>query len=544
MESLQEASDALRAGDGASARQTLTKLIRQHRQDEMLWWRLSASVEEERQRIYCLNRMLAINPANKDARLELLRLKRPQSTPPSKPKTRFSWGAALVIAVSACVLAGVPLLMSPAFSPGNAATPANELIPITGAEPTAAIIEPTDTPTSLPEPTASPTPEPTPTASAGLAGAPLPAGANLAVGLSGRSHRGIDLLEGVFALNAEQHVLQLLTDAGNNLQGSAPDGKRLLVNQGRNLYVHNLADGTQTLLSDDFITPCMKFYLLPDTCVNAAWLPASDRVAFMTQGEDSLFYINVVNADGSDNHRLTQPGEQPRGIYPSSDEHKLYWKSAQPAGNDVWRSMMDGILPAANEVFTVWNLNMKISAVYGWKVDAEKNPLYTYRYEVRWTPLQGGESQLALNDLQSPVFSPGASVFAYYNNMGVFVAPLDQSAFTFVESAEDFRTLALSPDGAWLFAAANGKNILFNTVDDTRRDLDLNGADVLDAAWSPDGRQVLLLGFKAILEQENAWQYQELYLVDSSSGLVQNLGAITAPDSRPYFVERVEWFGE
>jgi len=543
MKSLQEASDALRAGDGASARQTLTKLIRQHRQDEILWWRLSASVEEERQRIYCLKRVLAINPANKEARLELMRLKRPQSTAPSKPKARYTWGAALVIAVSACVLAGVPLLMSPAFSPEKAATPANELIPITGAEPTAAI-EPTETPTSPPEPTASATSEPAPTAAAGLMGAPLPAGANLAVGLSVRSHRGVDLLEGVFALNAEQHVLQSLTDAGNNLQGAAPDGKRLLVNQGRNLYVHNLADGTQTLLSDDFITPCMKFYLLPDTCVNTAWLPVSDRVAFMTQGDDGLFYINVANVDGSDNHRLTQPAEQPRGIYPSPDENKLYWKSAQPAGNDVWRSMMDGTLPAANEVFTVWNLNMKISAVYGWKVDAEKNPLYTYRYEVRWTPLQGGESQLTLNDLLSPVFSPHASVFAYYNSMGVFVAPLDQSSFTFVESAEDFRTLALSPDGAWLFAAANGKNILFNTVDHTRRDLDLNGADVLDAAWSPDGRQVLLLGFNVVLEQKNAWHYHELYLVDASSGLVQSLGAITAPDSRPYFVEQVKWLDE
>jgi len=543
MKSLQEASDALRTGDGASARRTLVELIRQHRQDEMLWWRLSASVEEERQRIYCLKRVLALNPANKEARMELMRLKRPQPTPPAKSRPRFSWGAALVIAVSACVLAGVPLLMSPAFSPGRTATPANELIPITGAESTAAI-EPADTPTSLPEPTASPTSEPTPMAAAGLAGAPLPAGANLAVGLSVRSHRGVDLLEGVFAVNAEQHVLHSLTDVGNNLQGAAPDGKHLLVSQGRNLYVHNLVDGTQTLLSDDFITPCMKFYLLPDTCVNAAWLPVSDRVAFMTQGDDGLFYINVANADGRDNHRLTQPGEQPRGIYPSPDENKLYWKSAQPAANDVWRSMMDGTLPAANEVFTVWNLNMKISAVYGWKVDAEKNPLYTYRYEVRWTPLQGGESQLALNDLQSPVFSPGASVFAYYNNMGVFVAPLDQSAFTFVESAEDFRTLALSPDGAWLFTAANGKNILFNTIEHTRRDLDLNSADVLDAAWSPDGRQVLLLGFNVVLEQKNAWHYHELYLVDLSSGLVQNLGAITAPDSRPYFVEQLEWLGE
>ena len=80
MKSLQEASDALRAGDGASARQTLVELIRLHRQDELLWWRLSASVEQERQRIYCLKRVLAINPANKEARLELMRLKRPQST--------------------------------------------------------------------------------------------------------------------------------------------------------------------------------------------------------------------------------------------------------------------------------------------------------------------------------------------------------------------------------------------------------------------------------------------------------------------------------
>ncbi len=543
MKSLQEASDALRAGDGASARQTLVELIRQHRQDEMLWWRLSASVEQERQRIYCLKRVLAINPANKEARLELMRLKRPQPTPSLKPKQRFTWGAALVMAVSACVLAVAPLLMSPAFPTGTAATPVNELIPITGAEPTAAT-QPTEISTAQPEPTASPNPEPTATAAAGLTGAPLPAGANLAVGLSVRSHRGIDRLEGVFGMNAEQHILQSLTDVGNNLQGAAPDGKHLLVSHGRKLYVHNLADGAQTLLSDDFITPCMKYYLLPDTCVNAAWLPASDRVAYMTVGEDGLFYINVVNADGSDTRRLTLPGEQPRGIYPSPDESKLYWKSAQPSENDVWRSMMDGGLPAANEVFTVWNLNMKISAVYGWKVDAEKNPLYTYRYEVRWTPLQGGESQLTLNDLQSPVFSPRAGVFAYYNNMGVFVAPLDQSSFTFVESADDVRTLALSPDGAWLFAAANGKHILFNTVDHTRRDLDLGDADVLDAAWSPDGEQVLLLGFKAVLEQENAWHYQELYLVDPSSGLVQNLGAVTAPDSQPYFVERMEWLGD
>jgi hypothetical protein len=142
------------------------------------------------------------------------------------------------------------------------------------------------------------------------------------------------------------------------------------------------------------------------------------------------------------------------------------------------------------------------------------------------------------------VFSPNANVFAYYNKMGVILAPLDQSGYTLIESAENFHTLSLSPDGTWLFVASNGKSFLFNTVDHSRQELELKLADGIDAVWSPDGRQVLLVSLNTILEQKNAWHYQELNLLNLSDGNMEALGAIHAPDAHPYFLEHVEWLDD
>ncbi len=403
-------------------------------------------------------------------------------------------------------------------------------------------VEPTFTlePTLAPEPTA----EPTVAVAANLPGlqaAALPEGMNLVVSLSHRSQRGVDERSGLYSIDGGQRTLQALLDGGMDLQGSAADGKRLLINQARNLYVYNMADGSQTLLSDKFITPCTPYYLLPDTCVNAAWLPGTEQVAFLGLDGDQA-KIFVVDSDGQNTRSITQANDQPRGIYPYADATKIFWKSVSPNVTDVWFSMIDGVLPAANQVFSKTNLTDEMTTLYGTKEMSADEFTFSYTYEVRWTSISGGESQPTFNEMQSPVFAPDGKSFAFYNHLGVFSAPIDQSGYSYLDYQYNFDTMALSPDGRKLFVATNGKNLLVkNTINNKVQELPFSTTDVRKAVWSPNSDYLLLVSFAPLQDQNSVWHTHELTLFKLEDESFTSLGAIGLPSSPPFFVENVVW---
>jgi hypothetical protein len=82
---LQDAINAIQAGDHTGGKALLAKLLQQDPNNEAAWIWMSGTVEEIDQRRYCLEKALAINPANVTAQAGLIRMgfQPPTVTPPT-----------------------------------------------------------------------------------------------------------------------------------------------------------------------------------------------------------------------------------------------------------------------------------------------------------------------------------------------------------------------------------------------------------------------------------------------------------------------------
>lgn len=83
---LQQGIAALKAGDKAQARRLFGRAIRENRQDAQAWLRLSDAVENDRERLICLHKVLAIDPGNKAARRAIDKLQ-PKASHRPAPKS-------------------------------------------------------------------------------------------------------------------------------------------------------------------------------------------------------------------------------------------------------------------------------------------------------------------------------------------------------------------------------------------------------------------------------------------------------------------------
>lgn len=83
----QEAVEALRAGDKAKARDLLTKLLKTDQNNVQYWIWLSAVVESTKERIYCLQTVLQLDPENTTAKRGLVLL---GALPPDESVKPFS----------------------------------------------------------------------------------------------------------------------------------------------------------------------------------------------------------------------------------------------------------------------------------------------------------------------------------------------------------------------------------------------------------------------------------------------------------------------
>lgn len=76
---------AIRAGDKATGRDKLMRVVELDQMHEQAWLWLSAAVETNEDRIICLENVLTINPAHEVARRGLEKLRRSASPPPAEP---------------------------------------------------------------------------------------------------------------------------------------------------------------------------------------------------------------------------------------------------------------------------------------------------------------------------------------------------------------------------------------------------------------------------------------------------------------------------
>src|SRR3990172_2491101 len=65
---LDEAIAAAKGGDRTKAKDKLTRFLRYDQKNEHAWLWMSSVVESDRERIYCLNNALKINPNNRTAK--------------------------------------------------------------------------------------------------------------------------------------------------------------------------------------------------------------------------------------------------------------------------------------------------------------------------------------------------------------------------------------------------------------------------------------------------------------------------------------------
>jgi tetratricopeptide (TPR) repeat protein len=83
---LQHGIAALRAGDKAKARQLLAGAIQKEPHNAQAWLWLSGAVNNDKERLECLNRALAIDPNNKSAQRGLAALRQDQAIRPTEVK--------------------------------------------------------------------------------------------------------------------------------------------------------------------------------------------------------------------------------------------------------------------------------------------------------------------------------------------------------------------------------------------------------------------------------------------------------------------------
>ncbi len=122
-DNLQQAIDAVQAGDKKRGQGLLSSIIQSNPRNELAWYWMVKAVEDPERKKECLGRVLAINPDNQQAARELLQLQQPAPTkkeeppvqqpakiPPKKKSGISSRGLAWII------IAGLLLVLLAVFS--------------------------------------------------------------------------------------------------------------------------------------------------------------------------------------------------------------------------------------------------------------------------------------------------------------------------------------------------------------------------------------------------------------------------------------------
>jgi len=82
---LQQAIDALQAGDKEGAQGLLSSIIQANPRNEMAWYWMARAVDDPERKKECLGHVLAIDPDNQQAATELLQLQQPPPTEIGRP---------------------------------------------------------------------------------------------------------------------------------------------------------------------------------------------------------------------------------------------------------------------------------------------------------------------------------------------------------------------------------------------------------------------------------------------------------------------------
>ncbi len=342
--------------------------------------------------------------------------------------------------------------------------------------------------TAQPTPSALPSPAPTPSLAAALAlkgdcpaggsGAAMAVFSVLKSELDGLHSLGIYRLD---VANPSPSAWQVISGAGLSpaaenyrLLGVAAQGCRLLVSKENTLYTA-AADGSKTVLLSD------AFYATSER--GALWLPQRDEIAFITSTASGKNAIFLIKPDGTGLKELTTAKDNPLKLYPTLDENSLYWENG--ACDGTGKCVENGA---------------RVSSL---------------------TDIQ--HPALILNDVKNPASSPHIGEYAFtgknkYGEPRLFIGNLADSALprqlevSATHSASQFRPPTVLLHYAW---SADGQRL--SVIGSERstysgKQLDYRyfvigannkgsfilpkklGNALLNSAWSPDGKWLLLTG--------------------------------------------------
>jgi hypothetical protein len=311
-------------------------------------------------------------------------------------------------------------------------------------------------------PAASAMPAPTSAAPSGNVPAPIRGVKGVVFGLVDATTQ----LNGVYAFDPAGGGATRLEKAGFSLQAVSPDGQKLLLNHGPEVYLLRLDGSPPQLISNTFSGSVWH---------GAAWLPNGSRMALLDRrdGQDGIW---LVNEDGTGWQRLSPAELQAGAVYPGPDAGHVYW----------------GEVTCAQNTSTGQN-----TCGYG---------------RVFSSALDGSPPQ-ELAGVRNPIFAPGGAYFAYTTDnpkdkSSIFVAQLDRKVDRRIElggTGSDFRVMdyAWSPNGKQLAVQVVARDTYTGHLEDTRtvlitpanwgtRELPFSSGQATQVTWSPGGGRVLL----------------------------------------------------
>src|SRR5512139_4071387 len=100
MDVIAQAQEYIRSKQLPKAQRLLVEHIKKNPNSEQAWYVLSTAVDDPGKQIECLQRVLRINPANKEAQARLMSAMAAQSAPPSAPRAAGAPGAPALAAAS------------------------------------------------------------------------------------------------------------------------------------------------------------------------------------------------------------------------------------------------------------------------------------------------------------------------------------------------------------------------------------------------------------------------------------------------------------
>jgi hypothetical protein len=172
---LEQARAALAAGHKAESQGLLAQVLQQEPNNEAAWLCMAEALDDLKRKRYCLQRVLAINPASVEGRRLLAELEHPPkaalASAPDGPAVPVAPTPALEAAPMAsatpapeAVPVSAPEAPAVSASPPAPATPAPEAAPVSAPEAPAVPVAPTPAPEAAPEAPAQAEREPIPEA--------------------------------------------------------------------------------------------------------------------------------------------------------------------------------------------------------------------------------------------------------------------------------------------------------------------------------------------------------------------------------------------